>query len=322
MPTIIPAITAISNVLSKGNDNGYVQVKREGTSLRFAGTDRWANEKEALSEKDYLDFLGFGDYTKAEKYLKKNKDKFDGLFKDILTWKDKVDKETNKPIVNKETGEVEKEFSPLFETDPQKYQEKIKQFGAYADAADQIAHSTEQAAEATDMMGEAVVRDTFKYKAFTVAAKAANVALSTLKSLAISFAIQLAINAVVALVDELKNGMSNAVERVSDAKSALESVDEKISDTTKELEEAQSRIKDIQSLGKLSITDASDLRNLQLSNAQLLVQLSLLEKEKELKEAELNAGKNAVWNRFQNSQRDGYYTSQGDQEKLTQEEYD
>ena len=115
--------------------------------------------------------------------------------------------------------------------------------------------------------------------------------------------------------------MSNAVERVSDAKSALESVDEKISDTTKELEEAQSRIKDIQSLGKLSITDASDLRNLQLSNAQLLVQLSLLEKEKELKEAELNAGKNAVWNRFQNSQRDGYYTSQGDQEKLTQEEY-
>lgn len=321
LPTIIPAITAISNVLSKGNDNGYVQVKREGTSLRFAGTDRWANEKEALSEKDYLDFLGFGDYTKAEKYLKKNKDKFDGLFKDILTWKDKVDKETNKPIVNKETGEVEKEFSPLFETDPQKYQEKIKQFGAYADAADQIAHSTEQAAEATDMMGEAVVRDTFKYKAFTVAAKAANVALSTLKSLAISFAIQLAINAVVALVDELKNGMSNAVERVSDAKSALESVDEKISDTTKELEEAQSRIKDIQSLGKLSITDASDLRNLQLSNAQLLVQLSLLEKEKELKEAELNAGKNAVWNRFQNSQRDGYYTSQGDQEKLTQEEY-
>ena len=171
------------------------------------------------------------------------------------------------------------------------------------------------------MMGEAVVRDTFKYKAFTVAAKAANVALSTLKSLAISFAIQLAINAVVALVDELKNGMSNAVERVSDAKSALESVDEKISDTTKELEEAQSRIKDIQSLGKLSITDASDLRNLQLSNAQLLVQLSLLEKEKELKEAELNAGKNAVWNRFQNSRRDGYYTSQGDQEKLTQEEY-
>ena len=118
------------------------------------------------------------DYTKAEKYLKKNKDKFDGLFKEILTWKDKVDKETNKPIVNKETGEVEKEFSPLFETDPQKYQEKIKQFGAYADAADQIAHSTEQAAEATDMMGEAVVRDTFKYKAFTVAAKAANVALS------------------------------------------------------------------------------------------------------------------------------------------------
>ena len=171
------------------------------------------------------------------------------------------------------------------------------------------------------MMGEAVVRDTFKYKAFTVAAKAANVALSTLKSLAISFAIQLAINAVVALVDELKNGMSNAVERVSDAKSALESVDEKISDTTKELEEVQSRIKDIQSLGKLSITDASDLRNLQLSNAQLLVQLSLLEKEKELKEAELNAGKNAVWNRFQNSRRDGYYTSQGDQEKLTQEEY-
>ena len=171
------------------------------------------------------------------------------------------------------------------------------------------------------MMGEAVVRDTFKYKAFTVAAKAANVALSTLKSLAISFAIQLAINAVVALVDELKNGMSNAVERVSDAKSVLESVDEKISDTTKELEETQSRIKDIQSLGKLSITDASDLRNLQLSNAQLLIQLSLLEKEKELKEAELNAGKNAVWNRFQNSRRDGYYTSQGDQEKLTQEEY-
>lgn len=319
MPTIIPAITAISNVLSKGNDNGYVQVKREGTSLRLAGTDRWANEKEALSEKDYLDFLGFGDYTKAEKYLKKNKDKFDGLFKDILAWKEKCDKDTKEIIVNKETGEVEMEFSPLFETDPQKYQEKIKQFGAYADAADQIAHSTEQAAEATDMMGEAVVRDTFKYKAFTVAAKAANVALSTLKSLAISFAIQLAINAVVALVDELKNGMSNAVERVSDAKSALESVDEKISDTTKELEEAQSRIKDIQNLGKLSITDASDLRNLQLSNAQLLVQLSLLEKEKELKEAELNAGKNAVWNRFQNSRWDGYSTRP--QEKLTQEEY-
>ena len=320
LPTIIPAITAISNVLSKGNDNGYVQVKREGTSLRLAGTDRWANEKEALSEKDYLDFLGLGDYTKAEKYLKKNKDKFDGLFKDILTWKDKIDEDGNK-VVDEKTGEVVKEFSPLFKTDPQKYQEKIKQFGAYADAADQIAHSTEQAAEATDMMGEAVVRDTFKYKAFTVAAKAANVALSTLKSLAISFAIQLAINAVVAFVDELKNGMSNAVERVSDAKSALESVDEKISDTTKELEETQSRIKDIQGLGKLSITDASDLRNLQLSNAQLLVQLSLLEKEKELKEAELNAGKNAVWNRFQNSRRDGYYTSQGGQEKLTQEEY-
>lgn len=312
LPTIIPAITAISNVLSKGNDNGYVQVKREGTSLRFAGTDRWSNEKEALSGKDYLDFLGFGDYTRAEEYLKKNKDKFDGLFKDILVWNKKK---------NKDTGQDEDVFEPLFETDPQLYQEKIKQFGAYADAADQIAHSTEQAAEATDMMGEAVVRDTFKYKAFTVAAKAANVALATLKSLAISFAIQLAINAVVALVDELKNGMSNAVERVSDAKTALESVDEKISDTTKELEETQSRINDIQNLGKLSITDASDLRNLQLSNAQLLVQLSLLEKERELKEAELNAGKNAVWDRFQNSRRDGYYTSQGDQGKLTQEEY-
>lgn len=315
LPTIIPAITAISNVLSKGNDNGYVQVKREGTSLRLAGTDRWANEKEALSGKDYLDFLGFGDYTRAEEYLKENKDKFDGLFKEILEWKyDLTD-------LDPDTKLPKKKFKPLFETNPQLYQEKIKQFGVYADAADKIAHSTEQAAEATDMMGEAVVRDTFKYKAFTVAAKAANVALATLKSLAISFAIQLAINAVVALVDELKNGMSNAVERVSDAKTALESVDEKISDTTKELEETQSRVNDIQNLGKLSITDASDLRNLQLSNAQLLVQLSLLEKERELKEAELNAGKNAVWDRFQNSRRDGYYTSQGDQGKLTQEEY-
>ena len=315
LPTIIPAITAISNILNKENGNGYVSVKREGTSLSLVGTERWSNEKKALSGKDYLDFLGFGDYRQAEDYLKENKDKFDGLFKKILEWKyDLTD-------LDPDTKLPKKKFKPLFETNPQLYQEKIKQFGAYADAADKIAHSTEQAAEATDMLGESVVRDTFKFKLFEGAAKAANVALSTLKSLAISFAIQLAINAVVALVDELKNGMSNAVERVSDAKTALEGVDEKISDTTKELEETQSRIKDIQSLGKLSITDASDLRNLQLSNAQLLVQLSLLEKEKELKEAELNAGKNAVWNRFQNSRRDGYYTSQGDQEKLTQEEY-
>ena len=320
LPTIVPAITAISNILNKENGNGYVSVKREGTSLSLVGTERWPNEKKALSGKDYLDFLGFGDYRQAEDYLKENKDKFNEQFKEILKWEDKLDK-TGKIEVDEKTGEVKKVFSPLFKTDPQLYQEKIKQFGAYADAADKIAHSTEQAAEATDMLNEAVVRDTFKFKLFEGAAKAANVALSTLKSLAISFAIQLAINAVVALIDELKNGMSNAVERVSDAKTALEGVDEKISDTTKELEETQSRIKDIQSLGKLSITDASDLRNLQLSNAQLLVQLSLLEKEKELKEAELNTGKNAVWNRFQNSRRDGYYTSQGDQEKLTQEEY-
>ena len=93
--------------------------------------------------------------------FKKNKDKFDGLFKEILTWEDKVGKD-GKKVVDEKTGEVKKEFSPLFKTDPQKYQEKIKQFGAYADAADQIAHSTEQAAEATDMLSEAVARDTLK----------------------------------------------------------------------------------------------------------------------------------------------------------------
>lgn len=300
LPTIIPAITAISNVLSKGNDNGYVQVKREGTSLRFAGTDRWANEKEALSEKDYLGFLGFGDYTKAEKYLKKNKDKFDGLFKEILTWKDKVGKD-GKKVVDEKTGEVEQVFSPLFETDPQLYQEKIKQFGAYADAADQIAHSTDQATVATDRMEDAVVRNTLKFKAFTAAAKVANVALATLKSIAISFAIQFVINSISTLIDNFKNGMQNAVDALNDAKSSLADTKDQIEETQSELDAVRSKISDIQSLGSLSITDSSDLKNLQKQNAELTVQLAMLKERQKIEEETLNDAERKVWNLFTGS---------------------
>lgn len=300
LPTIIPAITAISNILSKGNDNGYVQVKRKGTSLKLAGTDRWSNEKEALSEKDYLDFLGFGDYTKAEKYLKENKDKFNGLFEDILTWKDKVG-ENGEKVINEKTGEVEMEFSPLFETDPQKYQEKIKQFGAYADAADKIAHSTEQAAEAADMMGEAVVRDTLKFKVFNAAAKVANVALSTLKSLAISFAIQFVINSISTLIDNFQNGMKNAVDALNDAKSSLADTKEQIEDTQAELDSVRSKISDIQNLGSLSITDASDLKNLQKQNAELTVQLAMLKERQKIEEETLNDAERKVWSLFTGS---------------------
>lgn len=292
LPTIIPVITAVSNILDKNSDGGYVGVKRTGTSLKIGGTGRYSKEMSSLSEKDIVGFLGLGSYKQAAEYLEKNKDKFNGWFEKILVWEDKVDKDT---------GKVEKVFTPLFDTDPQEYRKVLKNFGDYAKEADLIARSTEHATVATDQMSEAVVKNTLKFKAFTAASKVANVVLATLKSIAVSFAIQFVINSISTLIDNFQNGMKNAVDALNDAKSSLADTKDQIEETQSELDTVRSKISDIQNLGTLSITDSSDLKNLQKQNAELTVQLAMLKERQKIEEETLNDAERKVWNLFTGS---------------------
>lgn len=293
LPTIIPAITAVSSILDKNSDGGYVGVKRTGTSLKIGGSDRFSREINYLSEKDIIGFLGLGSYKQASDYLEKNKDKFNSLFSSILKWEEGTDGKSGKKKIPV--------FTPLYDTDPEEYQEILKKFGDFAKEADLIARSTEDATDATDKMGEAVIKNTLKFKAFSAAAKVANVALATLKSIAISFAIQLVINSISALIDNFQNGMKNAVDVLNDAKSSLADTKEQIESTQSELDAVRSKISEIQSLDSLSITTASDLKNLQKQNAELTVQLAMLKERQRIEEETLSGAERKVWNLFTGS---------------------
>lgn len=110
-----------------------------------------------------------------------------------------------------------------------------------------------------------------------------------LLELAIIGTVVAAIYGAVKLVDALTTTQEEAADAISDANSAYDEEKSKLDDLNSSLEETKSRIEEINSQDTISLTDAEELRTLQLEEASLERQIALQERltaEKQKTQAE------------------------------------
>ena len=114
--------------------------------------------------------------------------------------------------------------------------------------------------------------------AATIGTKALSVAMKVLSSIGW----MALITAITWGIQKVIEGISNYVNRAEISRQKLEEVTNELSSTKSELDEVNSKIAEIQSKGKLSLTDQTELQKLQSEKSILEDQVRLLELKKEL----------------------------------------
>ena len=137
---------------------------------------------------------------------------------------------------------------------------------------------------------EAVLAHNNGLKQMTLGAKAANVAMKALSiagNMIVYALIAKGIELAVTAIDNYIHRVEKANEKIQESRDSYNQTTSDLESVNSELETTAQRIDEINSKGKLELTDKEDLEKLQAQTRELQLQQSILEKQKQSEATEL-----------------------------------